>query len=39
LEGPRTLEDIIPEGLRRNSRTAGQCIGGVGGCYWGGGQY
>jgi hypothetical protein len=39
LEGPRALEDIIPEGLRRNSRTAGQCIGGVGGCYWGGGQY
>jgi hypothetical protein len=36
---PRALEDLIPEGLRRNSRTAGRCIGGVGGCYWGGGQY
>ena len=36
---PRTFEDVIPEGLRRNSRVAGPCIGGVGGCYWGGGQY
>jgi hypothetical protein len=36
---PRTLEDIIPEGMRRSSRVAGPCIGGIGGCYWGGGQY
>jgi hypothetical protein len=36
---PRALEDMIPEGLRRNSRIAGPCIGGIGGCYWGGGQY
>lgn len=36
---PRTFEDVIPEGLRRNSRVAGPCIGGIGGCYWGGGQY
>jgi hypothetical protein len=36
---PRTFEDIIPEGIRRHSRMAGACIGGVGGCSWGGGQY
>jgi len=36
---PRTFEDIIPEGIRRHSRMAGPCIGGVGGCSWGGGQY
>jgi hypothetical protein len=36
---PRTFEDIIPEGIRRHSRIAGACIGGVGGCSWGGGQY
>jgi hypothetical protein len=36
---PRTLEDVIPEVIRRNSRMAGPCIGGVGGCYWGGGHY
>ncbi len=36
---PRAFEDIIPEGIRRHSRMAGPCIGGVGGCYWGGGQY
>ena len=42
LEGdsrPRTLEDVIPERIRRNSRMGGPCVGGVGGCYWGGGQY
>ncbi len=36
---PRTFEDIIPEGIPRNSRMAGPCIGGVGGCSWGGSQY
>jgi hypothetical protein len=36
---PRTFEDIIPEGIRRHSRTAGRCFGGVGGCAWGGGRY
>ena len=36
---PRALEDIVPEAIRRNSRIAGPCIGGVGGCYWGGGQH
>ena len=35
---PRTFEDILPEAMRRNSRLAGPCIGGVGGCYWGGNQ-
>jgi hypothetical protein len=27
------------EGITRNSRLAGPCLGGVGGCYWGGGRY
>ncbi len=36
---PRAFEDMIPEGIRRNSRMVGPCIRGVGGCYWGGGQY
>jgi hypothetical protein len=36
---PRVLEDMIPENVARNSRMAGPCIRGVGGCYWGGGQY
>jgi hypothetical protein len=36
---PRAFEDVIPGGIRRHSRMAGPCIGGVGGCYWGGGQY
>jgi hypothetical protein len=36
---PRALEDMMPARIRRNSRMAGPCIGGVGGCYWGGGQY
>ena len=35
----RGIEDLTPAGLRRNSRLAGSCKGGVGGCYWGGGQY
>jgi hypothetical protein len=36
---PRALEDMMPARIRRNSRMAGPCIGGVGGCNWGGGQY
>jgi hypothetical protein len=36
---PRALEDIMPARIRRNSRMAGPCVGGVGGCKWGGGQY
>jgi hypothetical protein len=36
---PRTFEDIIPEGIRRHSRMAGPCSGGVGGCAWGGSRY
>jgi len=35
----RALEDMMPARIRRNSRMAGPCIGGAGGCYWGGGQY
>jgi hypothetical protein len=35
----RVLKEMIPEGIRRNSRVAGPCSGGVGGCSWGGGQY
>jgi hypothetical protein len=31
--------DMTPEIMRRNSRMAGPCIRGVGGCYWGGRQY
>lgn len=37
--GPRVFERLMPAELRRNSRSAGRCIGGTGGCYWGGGQY
>jgi hypothetical protein len=36
---PRSFEDMIPEGVRRDSRASGRCVGGIGGCYWGGGQY
>jgi len=36
---PRAFDDLIPKGIHRNSRIAGPCIGGIGGCYWGGGQY
>jgi hypothetical protein len=36
---PRALEGVMPEGIRRHSRMAGPCIGGVGGCYWGGDRY
>jgi hypothetical protein len=35
----RSLDDYMPERLRRSSRVAGPCRAGVGGCYWGGGQY
>jgi hypothetical protein len=36
---PRAFESVMPEGFRRHSRTAGPCIGGVGGCSWGGDRY
>jgi hypothetical protein len=36
---PRHLEDLMPERFRRNSRVAGPCLAGAGGCYWGGGRY
>jgi hypothetical protein len=36
---PRAFEDLMPTGLRRNSRSSGSCVGGVGGCYWGGTRY
>jgi hypothetical protein len=36
---PHSLDDLIPEGIRRNSRMAGPCVAGVGGCSWGGGHY
>src|SRR5450631_3959255 len=36
---PRTFDDPVPEGIPRSSRMVGPCIGGVGGCYWGGGRY
>jgi hypothetical protein len=35
-ERSRTIEEIVPEATPRNSRVAGRCFGGVGGCYWGG---
>jgi len=35
----RAFEPVTPEGFRRNSRLAGPCRHGVGGCNWGGGQY
>jgi hypothetical protein len=31
--------DFMPAQLRRRSRLAGPCRSGIGGCYWGGGQY
>ena len=34
-----TLDDIIPPAIRRRSLSAGPCVGGIGGCYWGGFQY
>jgi hypothetical protein len=36
---PHRFDDALPDGQRRNSRIAGPCRGGVGGCYWGGGQF
>ena len=36
---PHTFDDLMPTGLRRNSRSAGPCTGGAGGCYWGGTRY
>jgi hypothetical protein len=33
------IADMMPESMHRYSRTAGPCIGGVGGCYWGGARY
>jgi hypothetical protein len=43
-EYPRTAQsrvynDFMPDKIRRKSRFAGPCMGGVGGCYWGGGRY
>jgi hypothetical protein len=35
----RAFDDIIPEQMRRKSRMGGACVGGVGGCYWGGLHY
>jgi hypothetical protein len=35
----RFFDEFTPDRLRRNSQAAGPCIGGAGGCYWGGGQY
>jgi hypothetical protein len=35
----RAFDDIIPEQVRRKSRMGGACVGGVGGCYWGGLHY
>ena len=36
---PRAFEELMPAEFRRNSRVAGPCSGGAGGCYWGGGRY
>jgi hypothetical protein len=36
---PRAFEGVMPEGIRRHSRVAAPCIGGIGGCYWGGDRY
>jgi hypothetical protein len=37
--GPRAFEDLMPTGIRRSSRSGGPCVGGAGGCYWGGTRY
>jgi hypothetical protein len=34
---PQAFDDTAE--YRRNSHVAGPCRGGVGGCYWGGGQF
>ena len=36
---PRAFDGVMPEGIRRHSRGAGPCVGGVGGCSWGGDRY
>ena len=36
---PRPFDDLMPTGLRRNSRSGGPCVAGAGGCYWGGARY
>jgi hypothetical protein len=36
---PHMFDEIIPQAFRRNSRVAGPCVAGVGGCAWGGGRY
>ena len=38
-ERSRVIEEIVPPEVRRDSRGGGRCIGGIGGCYWGGGHY
>jgi hypothetical protein len=35
----RPLEEWVPPEVRRRSRVSGPCVGGIGGCYWGGGHY
>jgi hypothetical protein len=35
----RPLEEWVPPEIRRNSRVGRRCVGGIGGCYWGGGDY
>jgi hypothetical protein len=35
----RSLESLMPDGMPRESRIAGPCAGGIGGCYWGGRRY
>lgn len=35
----RPIEEWVPADIRRNSRMGGRCVGGIGGCYWGGGHY
>lgn len=37
LEGP--IDEWVPPEIRRRSRASGPCVGGIGGCYWGGGFY
>jgi hypothetical protein len=38
-ERSRVIEQIVPREMRRNSRGSGPCVGGIGGCNWGGGFY
>ena len=33
------FEEVMPDGRRRDSHIGGPCRGGIGGCYWGGGQF